>query len=27
VRCEFTLAFITGFASSNVPTQFVAITE
>ena len=27
VRCEFTLGFITGFASSNVPTQFVAITE
>lgn len=27
VRCEFTLGFITGFHSSNVPTQFVAITE
>lgn len=27
VRCEFTLGFITGFATSNVPTQFVAITE
>lgn len=27
VRCEFTLGFITGFASSNVPTQFVAITK